>query len=69
MNTPDGFIFLDTFENVNILNIWTRVTQYLTFDTLSVYTYRINSQSLEDTQVWYISQKYTLDKYTLEKYT
>ena len=30
---------------------------------------RINSQSLEDTQVGYISQKYTLDKYTLEKYT
>ena len=29
----------------------------------------INSQSLEDTQVRYISQKYTLDKYTLEKYT
>ena len=24
---------------------------------------------LEDTQVWYILQKYTLDKYTLEKYT
>ena len=30
---------------------------------------KINSQSLEDTQVRYISQKYTLDKYTLEKYT
>ena len=30
---------------------------------------RINSQSLEDTQVGYISQKYTLDKHTLEKYT
>ena len=30
---------------------------------------QINSQSLEDTQVGYISQKYTLDKYTLEKYT
>ena len=29
----------------------------------------INSQSLEDTQVGYISQKYTLDNYTLEKYT
>ena len=29
----------------------------------------INLQSLEDTQVGYISQKYTLDKYTLEKYT
>ena len=29
----------------------------------------INSQSLEDTQVGYISQKYTLDKYTLEEYT
>ena len=28
---------------------------------------QINSQSLEDTQVGYISQKYTLDKYTLEK--
>ena len=28
---------------------------------------RINSQSLEDTQVGYISQKYTLDKYTLER--
>ena len=29
---------------------------------------KINSQSLEDTQVGYISQKYTLlDKYTLEK--
>ena len=27
----------------------------------------INSQSLEDTQVKYISQKYTLVKYTLEK--
>ena len=26
-------------------------------------------QSLEDTQVGYISQKYTLDKYTLEEYT
>ena len=31
--------------------------------------HKINSQSLEDTQVGYISQKYTLDKYTLEKYT
>ena len=30
---------------------------------------KINSQSLEDTQVGYISQKYTLDKYTLEEYT
>ena len=29
----------------------------------------INSQSLEDTHVGYISHKYTLDKYTLEKYT
>ena len=28
---------------------------------------KINSQRLEDTQVGYISQKYTLDKYTLEK--
>ena len=31
--------------------------------------YKLNSQSLEDTQVGYISQKYTLDKYTLEEYT
>ena len=30
---------------------------------------RKNSQSLEDTQVGYISQEYTLYKYTLEKYT
>ena len=30
---------------------------------------KINLQSLEDTQVGYISQKYTLDNYTLEKYT
>ena len=30
---------------------------------------KINSQSLEDTQVGCISQKYTLDKYTLDKYT
>ena len=30
---------------------------------------KINSQSLEDTQVGYISQKYTLEKFTLEKYT
>ena len=29
----------------------------------------INSQSLEDTRVRYISQKYTLEKHTLEKYT
>ena len=28
---------------------------------------RINSQSLEDTQVGYILQKYTLDSYTLER--
>ena len=28
---------------------------------------KINSQSLEDTQVGYISQKYTFSKYTLEK--
>ena len=28
----------------------------------------INSQSLEDTQVGYILQKYTFDIYTLEKY-
>ena len=27
---------------------------------------KINSQRLEDTQVGYTSQKYTLDKYTLE---
>ena len=40
MNTPDGFIFLDTFVNVNILNIWTmRVTQYLTFDALTQSTF------------------------------
>ena len=31
--------------------------------------FEINSQNLEDTQVGYISQKYTLDKYSLEKYT
>ena len=30
---------------------------------------KINSQSLEDTQVGYILQEYTLYKYTLEKYT
>ena len=30
---------------------------------------KINSQSLEDTQVGYILQKHTLDKYILEKYT
>ena len=30
---------------------------------------KINLQSLEDMQVGYISQKYTLDKFTLEKYT
>ena len=29
----------------------------------------ISLQSLEDTQVGYILQKYTLDRYTLEKYT
>ena len=29
----------------------------------------INSQSLQDMQVGYISQKYTLDNYSLEKYT
>ena len=29
--------------------------------------WEINSQSLEDTQVGYISQNYTLDKYTLER--
>ena len=29
----------------------------------------INSQSLEDMQIRYISQKYTLDDCTLEKYT
>ena len=29
--------------------------------------FKINSQSLEDTQVGYISQKYTLDKYTMER--
>ena len=28
----------------------------------------MNSQSLEDTQVGYILQKYTLDKYAFEKY-
>ena len=28
----------------------------------------INSQSLEDTQVGYISQNYTLDKHTLDKH-
>ena len=33
------------------------------------FSHRINSQSLEDTQVGYILQNYTLDKYTLEKYT
>ena len=31
--------------------------------------WEINLQSLEDTQVGYISQKYTLEKFTLEKYT
>ena len=30
-------------------------------------SFQINSQSLEDTQVGYVSQKYILDKYTLEK--
>ena len=31
--------------------------------------WEINSQSLEDTQVGYISQQNTLDKHTLEKNT
>ena len=31
-----------------------------------IWSYPINSQTLEDTQFWYISQKYTLDKYTLK---
>ena len=31
--------------------------------------HQINSQSLEDTQVGYIPQKYILDKYTFDKYT
>ena len=30
---------------------------------------KINSQILEDTQVGYISQKYTLEKYTSGEYT
>ena len=38
-----------------------------TKDEMDITRMRINSQSLEDTQVGYISQKYTLDKHTLEK--
>ena len=41
------------------------IEKFLHFSILE----EINLQSLEDTQVGYISQKYTLDKYTLEKYT
>ena len=36
---------------------------------VSAASFGINSQSLEDTQVGYILQKYTLDKYIVEKYT
>ena len=46
-------------------NTQTRIECFL----LSLTRFLINLQSLEDTQVGYISQKYTLDKYTLEKYT
>ena len=35
--------------------------------TNEIFTIKINSQSLEDTQVGYISQKFTLDKNTLWK--
>ena len=34
----------------------------------SIYLLTINSQSLEDTPVRYIVQKYTLDEYTLENW-
>ena len=33
------------------------------------FDFKINSQSLEDMQVGYISQKYAWDNYTLEKYS
>ena len=41
----------------------------ITFLTCKLQIFSINSQSLEDTQVGYISQKNTLDKNTLDKYT
>ena len=36
---------------------------------IDVNVFQINWQSLEDTQVGYVPQKYTLNKHTLEKYT
>ena len=44
-----------------------KVALFVTF--LTTEEIKINLQSLEDTQVGYISQKYNLEKYTLEKYT
>ena len=38
-------------------------------DQTCLFLTQINSQSLEDTQVEYILQKYTSDKYTFGKYT
>ena len=46
-------------------NYFLKFCIYLYFDCL---WFLINLQSLEDTQVGYILQKYTLDKYTLETF-
>ena len=49
------------------------ISQHVNFLVMSIaiklFTLKINLQSLKDTQVVYILQKYTLNKYTLEKYT
>ena len=54
-NTLFYWIILGSRDFLNFLEEWGWVQK--------------NLQSLEDTQVGYILQKYSLDKYTLEKYT
>ena len=49
------------------VTLWSNSFPYFNF--LGETQCKINLQSLEDTQVGYILQKYTLDKYTLEEYT
>ena len=61
--------------NLNVFSKWTikfdpsTNQQQAKHSSIVMIMMRLNSQSFEDTQVEYISQKYTLDQYTLEKYT
>ena len=70
---PNSYLLMELFRigkapgNEGVRRVPACPSCHLRFSTLPAK--KINSQSLEDMQVGYFSQKYTLDNYTLEKYT